>query len=66
MKLFKCDHCGQPVYFENTFCVQCNASLGFDPRRMDMVALQPAGDNSYTVFENKENATAPQYKYCSQ
>jgi hypothetical protein len=64
MKLFKCDHCGQPVYFENTFCVQCNASLGFDPLRMDMVALQPAGDNSYIVFNNKEKSTAPRYKYC--
>jgi hypothetical protein len=64
MKLFKCDHCGQPVYFENTFCVQCNASLGFDPQRMDMIALQPARDNIYTVFDNKENATATQYKYC--
>jgi hypothetical protein len=67
MKLFKCDHCGQPVYFENTFCVQCNASLGFDPRRMDLVALQPAENNSYTIFDSKGNAnpSAPRYKYCS-
>lgn len=66
MKLFKCDHCGQPVYFENTYCVQCNASLGFDPQRMDVLALQPAGDNSYVIFDNKGNvntATA-RYNYC--
>ncbi|MEP7268677.1 MAG: zinc-ribbon domain-containing protein, partial [Saprospiraceae bacterium] len=31
MKLFKCDHCDQPIYFENYFCRQCNSSLGFDP-----------------------------------
>ncbi|MEP7375076.1 MAG: putative zinc-binding peptidase [Chitinophagaceae bacterium] len=67
MKLFKCDHCGQPVYFENTFCVQCNASLGFDPGRMDLVALQQAEDNSYTIFDNQGNTTpsTARYKYCS-
>ena len=67
MKLFKCDHCGQPVYFENIFCVQCNASLGFDPQRMDLIALQPAEDNSYALFDSKEKATpfTTRYKYCS-
>ena len=60
MKLFKCDHCGQPVYFENTFCVQCNAWLGFDPRRMDILALHPADDGSYSLFDNKTE----RYKYC--
>jgi len=67
MKLFKCDHCGQPVYFENTFCVPCNASLGFDPGRMDLVALQPAGNNGYTLLEGKEKfaSSTPCYKYCS-
>jgi hypothetical protein len=61
MKLFKCDHCGQPVYFENTFCVQCHASLGFDPVKMDMLALQPAADN----FEALEAYhTGERYKYC--
>lgn len=66
MKLFKCDHCGQPVYFENTYCVQCNASLGFDPQRMDVVALQPAKDNSYVFFDNRGNITpaTPRYNYC--
>jgi hypothetical protein len=67
MKLFKCDHCGQPVYFENTFCVQCNASLGFDPVRMDLVALRADENNNYTIFDNHGNSTAsaPRYKYCS-
>jgi len=61
MKLFKCTHCGQPVYFENTFCVQCNASLGFDPQQMEMLALQPAADN-YDALE--AYFTADKYKYC--
>ncbi|MBK5272604.1 MAG: putative zinc-binding peptidase [Bacteroidia bacterium] len=66
MKLFKCDHCGQPVYFENTFCVQCNAFLGFDSQRMDMVAMKDVGDNSYTLLDSKGKVTSstPRYKYC--
>jgi len=61
MKLFKCDHCGQPVYFENIFCVKCNSLLGFDPQRMGIVSLQPAADNSHTFFTNEGTGS---YKYC--
>lgn len=66
MKLFKCDHCGQPVYFENTFCVQCNAFLGFDPQRMDLLSLQPAADNNNTLIAGPGTGTASgfRYKYC--
>ena len=67
MKLFKCDHCGQPVYFENYFCVHCNASLGFDPQQMDLLALKQLPDNSFTLFESNETGTpdSKKYKYCS-
>jgi len=67
MKLFKCDYCGQPVYFENTYCVPCNSPLGFDPQRMDLLALQTAGNNSYILLDGQDNAnhSAPRYKYCS-
>lgn len=67
MKLFKCDHCGQPVYFENTFCVQCNAFLGFDPVQMDLLAIQPGEDNSYTLSDSNVNSSSSttRYKYCS-
>ena len=64
MKLFKCDHCGQPVYFENYFCVQCNALLGFDPQQMDMLPLQPTADNNNSFTIAGTNSTN-QYKYCS-
>ena len=64
MKLFKCDHCGQPVYFENYFCVQCNALLGFNPGQMDMLSLQPAADNENNFTVAGTNS-ADRYKYCS-
>lgn len=39
MQLFECTNCGQPVYFDNTFCTSCNASLGFDPIDFTMKSL---------------------------
>ncbi len=31
MRLFACDHCGQPVHFDNRQCVRCGHQLGFVP-----------------------------------
>jgi hypothetical protein len=45
MKLFKCQNCGQVLYFENTSCEQCGFRLGFLPPAMTISALQPDGDH---------------------
>ena len=44
MKLFKCQNCGQVLYFENTLCEQCGHRLGFLPPAMTISALEPDGD----------------------
>lgn len=44
MKLFRCDACGQVVYFENSVCLRCGRRLAFLPDAMDMVALDADGD----------------------
>jgi hypothetical protein len=31
MRLFKCQHCGQVLYFENAACVRCGRTLGYLP-----------------------------------
>ena len=80
MKLFKCNNCGQPVYFENYACLKCNALLGFDPQQMDVLALlkqeisipgqeaagqeQVQGQMPYAIL-NKEEQSGQLYKYCS-
>lgn len=64
MKLFKCDNCGQPVFFENYFCLQCNASLGFDPVSMDILSLLPAQNENYTNIAPAQNSNTYFYKYC--
>ena len=43
MKLFKCQHCGQLLYFENDHCEQCSHRLGFIPEVMNLSAMEPEG-----------------------
>ena len=40
MKLFECQHCGQPLYFENTRCESCGRNLGYLPTDATISALE--------------------------
>jgi hypothetical protein len=44
VKLFKCQSCGQVVYFENTRCESCGHKLGYLPEATTVTALEPDGD----------------------
>ena len=44
MKLFECQNCGQPLYFENTVCESCGHRLGYIPDMNTVSALEPEGD----------------------
>lgn len=41
MRLFKCQSCGQVLFFENRLCGRCGHRLGFLPHEGDLVALEP-------------------------
>ena len=41
MKPFRCDVCGNTVFFQNCLCLQCGTQLGFLPDRLTLAALQP-------------------------
>ena len=43
MKLFKCQSCGQVLYFENTRCERCGHRLGYLPDDAMLSALEPDG-----------------------
>ena len=43
MKLFECQNCGQPLYFENTRCESCGLQLGYLPARETVTALWKQG-----------------------
>jgi hypothetical protein len=40
MKLFECQACGQPLYFENTACESCSRRLGYLPSAQVVTALE--------------------------
>ncbi|MCC7271461.1 MAG: putative zinc-binding peptidase [Alphaproteobacteria bacterium] len=42
MKLFECQACGQPLYFENTGCESCGRRLGYLADLADLSALEEA------------------------
>ncbi len=42
MKLFECQNCGQPLYFENTCCESCGLRLGYLPEQQVVTALREA------------------------
>jgi len=60
MKLFKCQHCGQLLYFENTVCEKCAHRLGFIPEVMNLSALEPEGDAWKALAVDKKR-----YRFCA-
>ena len=44
MRFFECQVCGQPLFFENSFCEGCGSRLGFLASKMTMTALEPTGE----------------------
>ena len=60
MKLFRCQHCLQLLYFENYKCEKCGHSLGYIAEAETLSALEPEGDNWRALaFKNKL------YRFCS-
>jgi hypothetical protein len=60
MKLFQCQNCGQPLYFENTTCVSCGLRLGYVPEGEIVSALQQA-DELWTALAVPES----RYRLCA-
>jgi hypothetical protein len=66
MKLFQCQNCGQPLYFENTRCERCGLSLGYLPERETVTALKLDGDAQVSAQNVwRALAEANSYRYCA-
>jgi hypothetical protein len=59
MQLFDCKNCQQTIYFENTHCISCSCLLGFDPERMQMVALESQPGGELLAVHNQQP-----FRYC--
>jgi hypothetical protein len=60
MKLFECQHCGQPLYFENTRCESCGRDLGYLPSHETITALEPGDRGLQALAEPKGR-----YRFCA-
>ncbi len=71
MKLFECQRCGQPLYFENIRCESCGRSLGYLPSKETISALEQDEDK---VKQEQERSSptwkalaepGARYRYCA-
>jgi hypothetical protein len=60
MKIFECQNCLQPLYFENTRCENCGLSLGYLPGRETVTALKPYGEVWRALADRRGT-----YRYCA-
>jgi hypothetical protein len=60
MKLFECQHCGQPLYFENTKCMSCGRALGYLPNMECVTALEDNSGQWRALAEPRGR-----YRYCA-
>lgn len=61
MKVFSCDVCSQIAFFDNTICVKCSASLGYEPISNHILAREDKKEATF-ISKTKPEKT---YKYCS-
>lgn len=52
MQAFHCSVCGQLLFFDNSSCLQCGSSLGFDVGDRRLVALSPSADDPSLVVRS--------------
>ncbi|MGD9923224.1 MAG: putative zinc-binding metallopeptidase [Pseudorhodoplanes sp.] len=60
MRLFVCQGCGQPLYFENVVCGSCSRKVGYLPRLTRMTALDPVNTGWRALAD-----TERQYGFCA-
>ncbi|MCJ0765121.1 zinc-binding metallopeptidase family protein [Variovorax terrae] len=66
MKIFNCDHCGHPVFFENVTCLNCDSTLAFLPGPLTLAALEPVpGAAAPALWQRRDGeADGTRYRMC--
>ncbi|MEP7108965.1 MAG: putative zinc-binding peptidase [Ferruginibacter sp.] len=60
MKLYTCTNCKNPLYFENSTCLNCGRALGFDAGKFNLIAL-----DNYPEGYSPVNSKNEVYRFCS-
>jgi hypothetical protein len=61
VKHFKCQACGQLLYFENHACERCGYRQGYQPDASTLSALEPNGDTTWRALAQPESS----YRFCA-
>ena len=65
MKLFKCQHCRQILYFENTVCERCSHRLGYLPATSSLMALEPVANDGGGSAWRPLGGSPQIYRFCA-
>lgn len=60
MKLFACQNCGNPLYFENTRCERCQHNTGYIPELEVISAVKPDADKWIALAD-----PGKRYRFCA-
>jgi hypothetical protein len=61
MKLFECQHCHQPLYFESDKCDSCGRRIGYLAESGKMSALEPDGGDRWQALADPAN----RFRFCA-
>jgi hypothetical protein len=64
MKLFKCTHCGQVLYFENSQCERCHFPLGFETTQRELLTLVTQSEGVFELYGAPAVPAPATYRYC--
>lgn len=53
MRIFRCETCGNPLFFENVQCLKCDSTLAFLPDRLALCAVEPAPQQAEGLLRRK-------------
>ena len=53
MRIFRCETCGNPLFFENVQCLKCGSALAFLPDRLALCAVEPAPGQQEGLLRRK-------------
>ncbi|MFN7223754.1 MAG: putative zinc-binding metallopeptidase [Paracoccaceae bacterium] len=64
MQIFRCQCCGQILYFENTVCLHCGNTLGYLPEENRMAAVAASGPVWHVLSEDAPQTEPGSLRFC--
>ncbi len=61
MKIYTCSKCDNLLYFENSICLNCNHTLGFDSEKLDLITL--VAEKEPGIFRDLRSKKS-RYRFC--